>query len=123
MQADDEPGDAPVGEWLPLSEVARASGLTVLEIHELVEWGLVPMPGAGGEPRLSVEQVVLLRRASALRRDYDLDLFAMGLLLDQLVRIDALERELAALRARTQPPAVPGPLQVGAPWDAQWRER
>jgi hypothetical protein len=50
----------------------------------------------------SADYVMPLRKAGRLRRDFDLDLFTAGLLLDQLLRIDALETQVRALQARLE---------------------
>jgi hypothetical protein len=41
-----------------------------------------------------------VRRASGLRRDFDLDTHALSIVLGYAERVDALEAELRSLRAR-----------------------
>lgn len=104
MQPDESFNEAQLNarlrDLLPLNEAARACGLSETEIHELLDYGVLAAEFAAGEPRLPVEQLVSLRRASAVRRDFDLDLFAMGILVGYIDRIEALEREVVSLRAR-----------------------
>lgn len=89
-------------EWqmLPLDEVAQACELTTVEVRELVEFGVVEPVAHQGRDCLRGDRLAPLRRAAALRRDFELDLFAMGLLVGYLERIEALEREVSGLRAR-----------------------
>lgn len=83
------------------AELAQMCGMSVNELQELVDYGaLVPV---GGEPlpqRLfSAGCVPTLRQAARLRADFDLDLFAAGLLLGYLQRIEDLEQQVRALHA------------------------
>jgi len=81
-------------------ELAQACGMTEAEIAELVEYGaLRALPATGAEPVFSAECLPAMRRAGRLRRDFDLDLFAVALLLEYLNRIDQLERQVRSLQA------------------------
>lgn len=51
-----------------------------------------------------------LKVAGRLRRDFDLDLFSVGLLLEYLCRIDMLEHQLLWMQAQ----GTPQPPQTGA---------
>ena len=88
-------------ETLTAAELARACGLTAAELDELVEYGaLAPIDPRPSQRVFSAECVVPLRTASRLRLDFDLDLFAVAILLRYLNRIEELERELKSLRAQ-----------------------
>jgi hypothetical protein len=88
-------------EALTLPELAEACALRAAELQELVDDGVV-RPVQRDEPVwvFSADYVMPLRKAGRLRRDFELDLFTAGLLLDQLLRIDALETQVRALQAR-----------------------
>ena len=88
-------------EPLALDELARLTGLRAEELEELLDYGaLTPLEPGGDILLFPLHCVAPLRRAASLRRDYDLDLFAMVVLLDQLRRIESLEQQLHSLQAR-----------------------
>ena len=86
---------------MTLAELAEACAVRAAELQELVDDGVVH-PVQRDEPvwLFSADYVMPLRKASRMRRDFDLDLFTAGLLLDQLLRIDVLETQVRALQAR-----------------------
>lgn len=87
-------------ETLTVSELSRVCGLSASELDELVEYGaLNPIPRNEPERAFSAECVAALRAAGRLRRDFDLDLFAVAILLGYINRIEELEREVKSLRA------------------------
>jgi chaperone modulatory protein CbpM len=90
-----------------LEELSQASGLSEHEIVELVEYGVFqPVGGASAGPsgattwRFSSRAIVLGRRASRLKADFDLSVSALSLVLTYLQRIDEMEAELTHLRAQ-----------------------
>ncbi|MDO9253215.1 MULTISPECIES: chaperone modulator CbpM [Comamonadaceae] len=87
-----------------LPELARACGISTADVDELLEYGaLQPLPTGPSEAdqRLfSADCVTRLRTASKLRLEFDLDLFAVALLLDHLQRIETLERQVRSLEAQ-----------------------
>ena len=84
---------------------------------ELVDYGaLRAAPGAGEEPVFSAECLPVLRRATRLRRDLDLDLFTVALLLQYLDRIEVLERQVRSLRAQVSFHTPPAPREGPEPW-------
>lgn len=95
-------------ESVTLTDLSQVCGLSADELDELVDYGaLVPLgppPPIQTLYRFSAEWVTPLRTASRLRRDFDLDIFSMGMLLDYLNRIEGLEREMRALRAKLPAP-------------------
>ena len=98
----------PVLEWewldarqtVTVQELARACGLTPEELGDLVEYGALPAGDPQEGQRLFGAQWIMpLRTAGKLRADYDLDLFAVAMLLQYLARIDELERQLKSMSA------------------------
>lgn len=90
-----------------VSELSRVCAMSAAELDELVDYGaLVPLGRAQPERLFSAECVMPLRTASQLRRDFDLDLFTVAMLLDYLHRIAALERQLRFLQAQLTAQAV-----------------
>ncbi len=88
-------------EAITASELARVCALSLAELEELVDYGvLVPVEEASQERLFGAECVMPLRTVGRLRQDFDLDLFTMGILLGYLNRIDVLELELLSLRAQ-----------------------
>jgi hypothetical protein len=88
-------------EPLTLDELARLTGLRVSDLEELLDYGaLTPLEPADSIPLFPLVCVTPLRSAARLREDYDLDLFAMVVVLDQLRRIESLEQQLHALQVR-----------------------
>lgn len=88
-------------EVLTLSELEEACAVRAAELQELVDEGVL-QPVQRGElvGVFSAEYVMPLRKVSRLRQDFDLDLFTVGLLLEYLLRIDALETKVHSLQAR-----------------------
>ena len=106
-------------ETVTRAELARVCGLSEAELAELIDYGAVrPVAAGSGEAVFSAECVPGLRHATRLRRDYDLDLFAVALLVDYLNRIEVLERQLKSLQAHV--PAHAPPLHREGP--QPWRE-
>lgn len=99
-------------EWLWLDEVqsvtlpelARVCGISTDDVDELVEYGaLQPLQTGPSEEDLrlfSADCVTRMRTASKLRLDFDLDLFAVALLLDHIQRIETLEQQVRSLQAQ-----------------------
>ena len=91
---------------ITLSELAECCGMSIAELDELMDYNaLMPLTGTP-ERAFSAQWVVPLRTAARMRLDFDLDLFTVAILLDQLVQIERLEREVQSLQA-----LVPGHLR------------
>jgi hypothetical protein len=85
---------------ITLSELAECCGISADELDELMGYNaLVPLDSAGQELAFSAQWVVPLRKACKLRTDFDLDLFTVAILLDNLTRIEFLERQVRSLQA------------------------
>jgi chaperone modulatory protein CbpM len=90
-----------------LSELADLTGLSAATLEELVSTGAIePIDAASAEPRFGAVALTAARHARRLREDFELDTEAMPLVLGLFERIDALEQQLRALRAR-----LPGRLR------------
>ena len=84
-----DPGD----QQLPAPEFARIAGLQESQLRELLDYQLL------APDRLDMRTAFALREANHVGRDFDLDLFTVGLLAGYLLRIAALESEVQSLRA------------------------
>jgi chaperone modulatory protein CbpM len=83
-----------------VSQLVEQTGLTPYEVDLLVECGAIAPRDFGASTwTFSARCVVTARSARRLRDEFDLDdAHAVAILLRFLQRIEALERELAALR-------------------------
>jgi chaperone modulatory protein CbpM len=89
------------GTALDLTELSHVCELSSADLMELIDYGaLSPLDATAPELRFSAQCLTSLRTASRLRRDFDLDLFASAILMEYLQRIETLENEVQALRAK-----------------------
>ena len=93
--------------WLNDTDVCRiehlveVSGLSMDEIEDLIENGIIEPAEDGAQPRVfQLRHVVTVKTARRLRDDFQLDRHGLTLALTLLRRISALEAELSALQAR-----------------------
>lgn len=83
------------------TQMIVSSGLSEAELTELVRYGaLVPDDPQASAWTFESHWIIVARRASRLRRELDLDAHGVSVVLSYLDRIEALERELRAMRAR-----------------------
>lgn len=95
-------------ETVTVTELSRVCALSEAELDELVEYGaLVPLRDEPQQLVFSAACVMPLRTAGKLRRDLDLDLFSVAVVLDYLRRIEGLESQLRSLEALLPPEARP----------------
>ena len=95
------------------TELVELSGLSLAELQHLVDCeALVPLdadkPGTDrstAEARFSADCLALVRAASRLRSDFDLDANGLTLTMRLLSRIHELEAELHQVRAQLPRPA------------------
>lgn len=87
------------GVTITLHELAESSGFSIEELRELVYYGALA-PAAADEGAFPAACVVRMRRALRLRRDFDLSLPALSLVLAYLERIDELEARVRQLECR-----------------------
>ncbi len=86
--------------WLSAADLVEATGLPLPVLLELVEMGaLCPIDARSGEWFFGADCVMRMRTARRLRDDLELETESLALVLSFLERIEALERELRALRA------------------------
>ena len=86
-------------ESVDLAELANAASMSLDDLRELMEYGaLRPLATMRAEPVFSVACMAPLRTAGKLRRDYDLDLFVVVIVMDYLSRIEHLESQVKALQ-------------------------
>jgi len=85
-----------------LSDLCIACSMSVADLQELMDYGaLAPLEATQAEPHFAISYIEPLRTAGILRRDYDLDLFVVVILMDYLQRIEQLENQLHSLQAQT----------------------
>lgn len=86
-------------ETVTLTELSQCCGMSTMELDELIDYdALVPLQSQP-ERIFSAEWVTPLREVGKMRQDYDLDLFAVAMLLNHLNRIEMLERKVRTLEA------------------------
>jgi len=84
-----------------ITQLVSASGLSEVELTELVRYGaLVPVDPGAAPLRFETRWLIVARTASKLRRELDLDAHGVSVVMSYLERIETLEGELRALRAR-----------------------
>ena len=88
-------------ERISLKELLDVSGLTEAELRELVDYGaLAPVDGGATTWSFASYSVVVARKASRLRHEFELDTHGVSVVLRFVERIETLEGELRTLRAR-----------------------
>ena len=91
-------------EVVNFAELSPVCGLSDAELDELVEYGaLLPLEPSEEERRFKSACIPSLRTANKLRRDFDLDMFAVSFLFEYLQRIEALEDQVRLLKAHISP--------------------
>jgi chaperone modulatory protein CbpM len=89
-------------EYLGFDELSAACAISVDELQELMEYGaLAPLASSEPEPLFAITCLQPLRTAGKLRRDYDLDLFVVVIVMDYLRRIESLESQVLTLQAQS----------------------
>jgi hypothetical protein len=86
---------------LLLEELCELSGLSETELRELVDYGvLAPIDSDAQQWTFSADRLVVARSARRLRKDFDLDLHGVALVVTLLEHVHDLEEELRDLRAK-----------------------
>ncbi len=89
-----------VAEVCQVEHLMEVSGLSLEDIDDLIENGLIEPCSAPAAPRaFHLVHVVTVQRARRLRDDFQLDRNGMTLAMALVKRIDELEHALAAARA------------------------
>jgi MerR family transcriptional regulator/heat shock protein HspR len=88
-------------QTLTLQEASEAAGLHPVVVERFVDFGLLePAERAGVEMRFDASCLKRLLAISRLRRDLGVNLQGIGVILDLVDRLEALERELEWRRGR-----------------------
>jgi MerR HTH family regulatory protein len=86
---------------LSCAELASLSGLSEAELRELVEYGaLATLNVESSQLTFTTHCVTIARTAFRLRHDFDLEPHALALVVKFSARVDELEAQIRALRAR-----------------------
>lgn len=80
-------------------ELLALSGLTALELSELVDIGIIVAHDNIAAPVFALRYVTIAGTARRLRDDFELDHHGMALAIKLLGQIEVLERQLALLNA------------------------
>jgi chaperone modulatory protein CbpM len=84
-----------------LDQLVEAADLPAEELRALVDYGaLAPVDPAAASWTFTASYVVVAQTAGRLRRDFELDAHSLSVVLRYVQRVEALEAELRALRAR-----------------------
>jgi hypothetical protein len=85
------------------TQLVSASGLPEHELVELVRYGaLVPRNPDAPAWTFEARSLAVAKKASRLRHDFELDPHGVSVVLRYLERIEELEEEIRALRARAR---------------------
>lgn len=88
-----------------LTHLSNVCAMSMADLHELIEYGaLAPIHAEPIGLHFSQSCVEPLRRAGIMRRDYDLDLFVVVILMEYLQRISQLESQLSRLKVQLETP-------------------
>jgi chaperone modulatory protein CbpM len=91
---------------LSLPELAEMSHLPQGVLDELLDSGAIaPIEPAASEPRFGEPALRAARLANRLRADFELETHALAVILGLLDRVEDLQAQLLALRAR-QPQSI-----------------
>jgi chaperone modulatory protein CbpM len=90
--------EVPDSIFYSLDDVGIFCNLSVSEVQELLEYGVISSANDNEtEQKFSRPIVLMLQSANRLRKDYDLDLFTIVLIMDFLKRIHELEQKILFL--------------------------
>lgn len=91
--------DSDSDDTIDLCQLADAASMSLDDLRELIDYGaLRPLVTTRTEQVFSLACMAPLRAAEKLRRDYDLDLFVVVIVMDYLSRIEHLESQVRALQ-------------------------
>lgn len=87
-------------EYLSIAEVSHLCEIEQDEVRELMDYGALQSDMVvGDEVFFAVQRVHCLKVACTQRRDYDLDLFSVVLVIGYLQEIDALKQQISVYQA------------------------
>lgn len=85
---------------LTLVELSECCGLSEMELKELVDYkALMPIDTSASQNLFDVQWLEPLRRAAKMRTDFDLDIFTVAIVLENLARIEKLEKQVQSLQS------------------------
>lgn len=85
---------------ITLTELTEMSGLSTVEVHELVALGVFEPEAGDREWRFTSRCIALARTARRLQADFELNLPGVALALTYLERIEKLEQRLRELECQ-----------------------
>lgn len=86
-------------QYIEFNELAFTCRLSHDELTELLEYGVIPLENQHSDGlRIPVGWIAPLQKAAQIRRDYALDLFTMGILVNYIQKIADLENVNFKLR-------------------------
>lgn len=86
---------------LSIDELGERWGFNRTQLQEFIAYGVLEPTGTrAGQGGFTLESVSLVRTACRLQEELELDTHAVGVVLELLQQVRALESELSALRAR-----------------------
>jgi chaperone modulatory protein CbpM len=84
-----------------IEQLAEYSGLSIAEIADLIEVGLIEPVDPRAQPHtFQLRHIVTVKTAHRLREDFQLDRHGVALALTLLRRVDELEDQVKALKAQ-----------------------
>ncbi|HZH06400.1 MAG TPA: chaperone modulator CbpM [Lautropia sp.] len=94
---------------LSVDDLGGRWGLSASQVRDFIAQGVLePISVGSGTGSFRIEQVPVVRTACRLQQELELDTHAVGVVLELVQRVRALEDELKALRARLPgEPAAP----------------
>lgn len=88
-------------EEVTWTQLVTSAGLPESELRELVRYGaLVPRDPEAPTWTFEARWLVVARTASRIRHDFELDPYGVSVVLGYVERIERLEAEIRALRAK-----------------------
>src|SRR5581483_10747273 len=81
--------------FVPIEELARAAGLHIKLVEQLVEYGVIePAPGSGSPILFPIAAIDRLKCAVRLRRDLGVNLAGAAVIVEMRERVRSLRAEL-----------------------------
>jgi hypothetical protein len=86
---------------LSVDDLGGRWGLSTSQLHDFIANGVLePASGGSAAESFRIEQLSVVRTACRLQQELELDTHAVGVVLELVQRVRALENELKSLRAR-----------------------
>jgi DNA-binding transcriptional MerR regulator len=92
---------AHAGVSVPLGELSRLTGLPPATLRRVASFAVIEsFSDSAGNLRFPISQLPRLARGIRLRRDLGVNVQSLGLVLDLLERIDALDAQLSQVKTQ-----------------------